>query len=158
MTLKENKILVRQYFEEAPIHPEICDLIFSPQIPWHALYRKTKPDFVSDPKAEKAAYNRHKNLWGGWCESIDEMIAEGVRVWVRWTFNGIHRGEYLGIPATHKPVNFTVIYIFRIQDGRIAEVWNLWDQVGEWQQLGILPETVENLNQAKSRLKNAEHG
>jgi len=153
MSIEENKILVRRYFEEAPYHTEICDQIFAPQVAWHALYRTAQPDFVSDPKAEKAAYDRHKTLWGGWSESIDEMIAEGDRVWVRWTFNGTQQDEYLGILATHKPVSFIGIYIFRIQDGRIAEVWNLWDQLGEWQQLGILPETPDILNQAKSRVK-----
>jgi ketosteroid isomerase-like protein len=149
MTIEENKTLVRRYFEEAPYNLEVCDQIFAPQIPWHALYRTTHPDFISEPQAEKIAYTRHKNLWGGWSESIDEMIAEGDRVMVRWTFNGIHQGEYLGIAPTHKPVSFSGIYIFRIQDGRIAEVWNLWDQVGEWQQLGILPETAKVLNNAR---------
>jgi len=42
-------------------------------------------------------------------------------------------------------------YIFRIKDNRIAEVWNHWDQVGEWQQLGILLETTEILNQVKNK-------
>jgi ketosteroid isomerase-like protein len=151
MSIHENKALVRRYFEEAPYNTDICDQIFAAQIPWHALYRTTHPDFISNPQAEKAAFSRHKTLWGGWSESIDEMIAEGDRVIVRWTFNGIHQGEYLGITPTHKPVSFTGIYIFRIQDGRIAEVWNLWDQVGEWQQLGILPETSELLDQAKEK-------
>ena len=149
MTITENKTLVRCYFEEAPYNTEICDQIFTTQIPWHALYRTTRPDFISTPLAEKITFARHKTLWGGWSESIDEMIAEGDRVIFRWSFNGIHQGEYLGIPPTHKPVSFTGIYIFRIQNGRIAEVWNLWDQVGESQQLGIIPETSELLDRGK---------
>lgn len=151
MPIEENKSLVRRYFEEAPYNAEICNQIFTAQIPWHALYRTARPDFISTPLAEKAAFARHQTLWGGWSESIDEMIAEGDRVMVRWTFNGIHQGEYLGIPPTHKPVSYTGIYIFRIQDGQIAEVWNLWDQMGEWQQLGILPETTALLDQAKGK-------
>ena len=154
MPIEENKALIRRYFEDAPYNPEVCDQIFAPQVPWHALYRTTQADFISDPQAEKTAFTRHKTLWGGWSESIDEMIAEGDRVMVRWTFNGIHQGEYLGIPPSQKPVRFTGIYIFRIQDGRIAEVWNLWDRVGEWQQLDILPETAEILLQAKEKWKN----
>jgi hypothetical protein len=53
-------------------------------------------------------------------------------------------------------VTFSGIYIFRIEEGRIAEVWNLWDRVGEWQQLGILPETAVILSQAKDRLSSAK--
>lgn len=149
MPLEKNKFLVRRFFEDAPYHPEVCDEIFAPQIPWHALYHTNRSDFTSDPQAEKAAYARHMMLWGGWSESIDEMIAEGDRVMVRWTFRGIHQGEYLGFPPTYKSVTFSGIYIFRISDHRIAEVWNLWDQLGEWQQLGILPGSDEILSHKK---------
>ena len=151
MSIEENKALVRRYFEDAPYNIQICDQIFAPQVPWHALYRTSHPDFISNPQDEKTAYIKHKTLWGGWSESVDEMIAEGDRVMVRWTFRGVHEGEYMGIPPTHKPVIFSGIYIFRIQDGRISEVWNLWDQVGEWQQLGILPETTELICRIKDR-------
>jgi len=151
MSIEKNKALVRRYFEEAPYNIEICDQIFAPQVFWHALNHSSDPDFISDPQAEKTAYTKHKTLWGGWSESIDEMIAEGDRVMVRWTFRGMHQGEYLGIPPTNKTVTFSGIYIFRIQDNHIGEVWNLWDQVGEWQQLGILPETAEILYQIKDR-------
>ena len=152
MSLESNKAVVRRYFEEAPHHAEICDQIFAPQVLWHVLYRTSQPDFVSNPVTEKAAYARHKDLWGSWCESIDEMIAEGDRVMVRWSFHGVHTGEFLGIPPTNQPLTFSGINIFRIQDNRIIEVWNLWDQVGEWQQLGILPPTDEILAQAKNRM------
>jgi hypothetical protein len=151
----ENKALVRRYFEEAPYNFEVCEQIFASQLPWHALYRTNHPNFTSNPQAEKIAFARHISLWGGWSESIDEMIAEGDRVMVRWTFNGIHQGEYLGLPPTHQPISFTGIYIFRIHEGIIAEVWNLWDRVGEWQQLGILPETAVLLQQAIDRGESA---
>lgn len=139
MPLERNKALVRRFFEDAPYHPGVCDEIFAEHLPWHALYCTDQPDYISDPAAEKAAYAHHIQLWGGWSESIDEMIAEGDRVMVRWTFHGKHEGEYLGVPPTHKQVTFSGIYIFRIANQRIAEVWNLWDQLGEWQQLGLLP-------------------
>ena len=149
MPLERNKALVRRFFEDAPHHPEVCDEIFAAHIPWHALYHTDNPDFISDPQAEKQAYAHHMLLWGGWSETIDEMLAEGDRVMVRWTFRGTHQGEYLGFPPTHKPVTFSGIYIFRIADQRIAEVWNLWDQLGEWQQLGILPESQVILHQER---------
>lgn len=155
MTITENKTIVRRYFEEAFYNPEICDQIFAPQIPWHTINRAIHPNFISTPQDEKAAFARHQTLWGGWSEVIDEMIAEDDRVMVRWSFNGSHQGEYLGIPPTHNPVSFAGIYIFRIQDGRIAEVWNLWDQLGEWQQLGILPDTGELLTQAMGSVVNS---
>jgi len=151
MSIEENKALVQRYFKDAPDHPEVCDEIFTSTVHWHALYLTKNPDFITDPQKEKAAYARHKAIWGGWSESIDEMIAEGDRVMVRWTFRGTHQGNYLGISPTNKPVTFSGVYIFRIKDRRIAEVWNLWDQLGEWQQLGILPETPEILSPTKNK-------
>jgi hypothetical protein len=139
MTMEKNKALVRRFFEDAPYHPPACAEIFAERVPWHALYRTDQPELISDPMAEKEAYARHIQLWGSWSEHINEMIAKGDRVMVGWTFNGKHEGECLGVPLTHKPVIISGIYIFRVTNQRIAEVWNLWDQLGEWQQLGLAP-------------------
>jgi predicted ester cyclase len=149
MSIEENKALVRRYFDEAPYHPDTCNDIFAPKILWHALNHTSQPNIISDPQSERAAYKRHESLWGGWSENIDEMIAEGDRVMVRWTFCGTHQAEYLGVPPSHQPVTFSGIYIFRIDAGRIAELWVLWDQMAEWQQLGLIPETKEILSQAE---------
>ena len=72
--------------------------------------------------------------------SRDDTIAEGDRVVDRWTFRGTHTGEFLGVPATGKTVTVTGIDIFRIADGRLAELWQSWDQLGMLQQLGAIPE------------------
>jgi hypothetical protein len=64
MTIEENTTLVRRYFEEAPYNLEVCDQIFAPQIPWHALYRTSHPDFISDPLAEKIAFTKQMKIIG----------------------------------------------------------------------------------------------
>ena len=81
--------------------------------------------------------------------TVDELIAENDRVMVRWTFHGTHQGEFSGVPPTHKPVTYSGINIFRIADGKIAEVWDLYDRLWMWQQLGVLPEIKEAI--AKTR-------
>ena len=52
-------------------------------------------------------------------------------------------------PPTNRQVTLSGIYVFRIADGKIAEVWNLWDRLGEMQQLGVLAETKELVAKAK---------
>ena len=79
------------------------------------------------------------------------MIAEGDRVMVRWTFFGTQQGEYSGLPPTHKHAAYSGINIFRIENGKIAEVWDISDRLWLWQQLGVLPE----LNEAIMRTKEA---
>lgn len=152
MSIEENKALVRRYFEDAPYNPDACDEIFAAKVSWHALYYTENPDFDSSPQIEKAAYERHKQIWGDWIEVVDMMIAEGDRVMVHWVGHGKQQGEYSGIPVTNKQVTLSGIYIFRIADGKIVEVWNLWDRVGEWQQLGVLPETKEIIAKARETL------
>jgi len=44
----------------------------------------------------------------------------------------VHQGEFYGLPPTHRAVMYAGINIFVI-----AEVWDLWDRLWLWQQLGI---------------------
>ena len=105
MTLKDNKNLVRRYYEDAPHNPDACDEIFAPSFRFHTIQHVTlNPESISNPQSEKDAYEWLKSVWGDWGMTVDEMIAEGDRVMVSWTFHGTHRGEYFGLPASHKQV------------------------------------------------------
>jgi len=158
MLIEENKSIVRRYFEDAPFNPATCDEIFAANIRWHALYHTANPDFNSTPQLEKDAYARHKKTWGDWIEKICLMIAEDDKVMVHWVGQGVQQREYFGIPATHRPISLSGIYIFRLEGGKIVEVWNIWDQVGEWQQLGILPETKEFIAKAREAILAERNG
>ncbi len=140
MPLEAKKALARRYFEDAPYNPDTCDEIFAPKVLFHALVRTDKPEITSSPKGEKEAYAKLKSVWGDLRIKIDEVIAEGDRVVVVWTSTSVHQGEYQGMPATGKQVINRGINIFRIENGRIAEVWDTWDRLGVWQQLGVLPD------------------
>jgi predicted ester cyclase len=58
--------------------------------------------------------------------SIDDLVAEGDRVTIRWTLRGTNTGPLLGRPPTGQPVELAAIVIFRIADGKIAERWAGW--------------------------------
>ena len=45
----------------------------------------------------------------------------------------------MGMPATGKPATVTGIEIYRVADGKIAERWGNFDQLGMLQQLGVIP-------------------
>jgi len=68
--------------------------------------------------------------------AVEEMVAEGDKVAVRFTARGTHRGEFMGVPATGKRVAWEVISIVRVADGKIAERWSRSDAPGLRQQLG----------------------
>jgi steroid delta-isomerase-like uncharacterized protein len=71
---------------------------------------------------------------------VEDMIAEGDKVVSRYTVTGTHQGEFMGIPATGKPVKITTIWIHRLADGRIVEGrdWGEWDRLSLLEQLGAL--------------------
>jgi steroid delta-isomerase-like uncharacterized protein len=70
---------------------------------------------------------------------VDDMIAEGDRVVARHHLQGTHQADFQGIPATGKPVNVNAIVIFRIENGKAAELWLNADFMGLLQQLGAVP-------------------
>ncbi len=155
MSINENKIIVRRYFEEAPHHPETCDEIFAPVFKFHTIqHASITPQVVeSSPQAEKAANEWLRAVWSpNWRMTVDEILAEEDRVMVRWTFYGTHQGEYAGLPPTKKPVVYSGINIFRIAEGKIAEVWDIYDRLWLWQQLGVLPDIKEAIIQAKASI------
>ncbi len=146
MSLEENKLLVRRYFEDVPHNPSACDEIFAPRFLFHTIqHASITPQTVeSDPQSEKAANEWLAKVWSPeWCMTVDEMIAERDRVMVRWTFHGRQVGEYAGLLPTNKDVTYSGINIFRVENGKIAEVWDIADRLWLWQQLGVLPEIKE---------------
>jgi steroid delta-isomerase-like uncharacterized protein len=70
---------------------------------------------------------------------IEDLIASGGRVAVRWTMNAVHSGPIAGVAATGKRVKQHANVIFRFDDGKIAEVWTQMDQIGMLRQLGVDP-------------------
>ena len=71
-------------------------------------------------------------------ERIDELIDAGDRIIVRLTIQGTHQGDYGGLPATGKSVEFTDVTICRIENGRIVEQSGLSDLLTLFVQLGLI--------------------
>jgi steroid delta-isomerase-like uncharacterized protein len=75
--------------------------------------------------------------------TVEDMVAEGDRVVVRWTNSGTHVGEFAGIPATGRPFTIAGIDIYRLVDGKLSEHWHVIDQLSMLGQLGLLPEPAD---------------
>ena len=70
--------------------------------------------------------------------TIEEMLLDGERVWVRSTARGTNLGPFMG-PPTGKPIEVTVFDECRVQNGRVVEHWGVPDRFTILQQLGRLP-------------------
>ena len=65
-----------------------------------------------------------------------DLIAEGDKVVARMPFSGTQTGPVLDLAPTGRSVQVSEIVIFRIVDGKIAEAWEEYDELGMRRQLG----------------------
>jgi steroid delta-isomerase-like uncharacterized protein len=71
--------------------------------------------------------------------TVEEQLTDGDRVLTRFLWTGTHRGPFLGVPATGRPVQVWGMVIDRFVDGRIKETRILMDTLGLMIQLGVVP-------------------
>jgi steroid delta-isomerase-like uncharacterized protein len=67
--------------------------------------------------------------------TIDEMVAERDLVVTRWHAEGTHTGPLPGLAPTGKRLHWHGMMMHRIEHGRIAEGWSVWDAQNFFRQL-----------------------
>ena len=95
-----------------------------------------------DDNALTAVHGDVERYWNAFSNvqtMIDDLLAEGDRVVLRWTTSGDHTGDYGEHAATGKRIVMNGIDILRIDGGHIVEAWSLWDGLSVYEQLGVLP-------------------
>jgi predicted ester cyclase len=69
--------------------------------------------------------------------TIEDTVVEGDKATLRYTFSGIHTGEFVGVAPTGNPIKITGIAITRFVGDRVAETWEVNDIQGLMTQLGM---------------------
>jgi len=106
------------------------------------------PDFVRrDPGRELRGVEQNRQFIASFRAgfpdgrfTVEDEIAEGDKVVVRYHFEGAHRGPFQGMQPTGKQVRYSGIIIYRIEGDKIAEQWTEIDLFGFLRQLGVLPQ------------------
>ena len=70
---------------------------------------------------------------------VQDLVAEGDFVVFHDHVTATSTGDFLGVPPTGKPVEWTEIHFLRIGDGQVVEHWTNFDQLGILTQLGAIP-------------------
>jgi steroid delta-isomerase-like uncharacterized protein len=138
MSAEENKAVLRREVEELYNHTgnlDVVEEIFSPDYVSHepasgevrgiegarqfaATFRKAFPDLEN---------------------TIEDMVAEGEKVVMRFRGSGTHLGETEAFgPPTGNRMEITGITIKQVSDGKIVEAWTNFDALGMMQQLGVI--------------------
>ena len=72
--------------------------------------------------------------------TMEDLVVSGDRVVGRFVYRGTHLGDFLGIPATARPIEMRSIDIWRVADGMFVEHWDELNTLEVLQQLGALPQ------------------
>lgn len=154
MSIEENKAIVRSYIvppqgwdelnrqiqsaedQAAFIEKdtrEIISKVFAPECILH--YPQGDVGYEDFIKTNIALLSAFRDI----SYSVEDMVAEGDRVVVRYSMRGTHQAPFMGIPATGKVVKGGGIMICQLAGGKIVEVWGMVDNQGMMQQLGVVP-------------------
>ena len=132
MSLEENKDIIRKVMETVNKR----DLALLDEL--------IAPDYVDATLQLKGLKQSVTLLYEGFPDihaTIDDMIAEGDKVWDRVTLTATHTGEYRGLAPTGKKIVFTGIQIYHVVDGKATEVESVYGMLDFFKQLGAIEYT-----------------
>jgi len=134
MSLEENKAIVRRFVEAYnKRNLNLFDDLLAPDYFDHT----SKVGIEGLKQLMNMAFKAFPDLH----ETIEDIIAEGDKVWVRITFTGTNTGEWLGFAPTGKKVTAKNVDTYRIVNGKLAEYWNVTDASDFNKKLGIIEYT-----------------
>jgi steroid delta-isomerase-like uncharacterized protein len=70
---------------------------------------------------------------------VPQLVAEGDTVAAHFRVTGTNRGEFMGMPASGKSIDFRGLDLFRFDSGKVVEHWGYMEQMKMMQQLGMMP-------------------
>ena len=139
MSAEQNKQLVARFNEEfwAKGNLEIADELVADNFIDHDPF----PGFDHSRDAWKYIYNEMKKGLVVLDYQVVGPYAEGDKVFSYWKFITKREGEYFGVPGNGEEYMMEGIDIYRIENGKLAEVWNCVNKFGMMVQLGLLDPT-----------------
>ena len=135
----QNKTVVRRLFDELwnKGNLSVADELFAPTYTHHD---SSTPDVGLGPESEKKRVTFYRTAFHDLRLTIEDILAEGEMVMVRWSCKGTHKGDLNGIAPTGKQIAISGMSTVRFANGKMLEGWINWDALGLMQQLGAVPD------------------
>jgi len=138
MSAEDQKVMVRRLFEEVvnQRHYDLLDALIAPDFTLHSAILGEVRGATAYKQGVLALLNPCPELHA----TVEEVMAgERDSVIARLTYRGTDTGGVVqGHAATGKSFEFTAIYIWRVANGQLAELYQEADRVRLLQQLGLL--------------------
>jgi steroid delta-isomerase-like uncharacterized protein len=136
MSTDDKKAIIRRFTEEAWNHGsmQVFEEMFAPNFVYH--------DPVILSVTTLAEYRQFilgvRKMAPNMVYTIDDMIAEGDKVVVRYTWQGTPEEELYGVPPKGIVVTHLGTGFYRFTGTKIIELWDIWDKLGVLQQIGAV--------------------
>jgi predicted ester cyclase len=139
MSTDTNKELVRRLLEEyfGRRNEAVWDELAHPDVVIHGTLAN-----VNGAGTAKAFYRQLFTAFQPWTGTIDDLIAEGDQVVVRYTETGTLVGSLMGMAPTGRTFTVPAVTICRFAEGKLVEMWGFRDTAAQMRQLGLLPDAV----------------
>ena len=134
MSTEQNKQIARRIIEDglSKHNLDLIDEYFDPDFIENQF--GLKPTIPS----MKASFEFLYRAFPDYRLVIEDLVAEGDRVWLRMTCTGTNTGTFMG-PPTGKSLKITVMDVLRLKEGKVVEHWGVPDRFAAMAQLGLLP-------------------
>jgi steroid delta-isomerase-like uncharacterized protein len=134
---EENKALIRHVWDEIfnKKNLEAVDEYFAED----AVIGFAPPGIPPDREYFKESIGPYLAAFPDLQVALEDQIAEGDKVASRFSVSGTHQGEFAGLAASGKEVDYTGVNFIEVRDGKIVEVWGASDQLRLMRQIGAIP-------------------
>ncbi len=137
MSTEQNKALCRRLY--AAVSSGDFDVLDQIVVPNFVEHEMVAPGMPAGRDGLKALFRMVRQAMPDMVMTPEDIVAEGDRVAVRAVMTGTQTGEFLGIPASGKHVEITVMDLHRIENNQFTEHWGVSDMMALMTQIGAIP-------------------
>jgi predicted ester cyclase len=135
--LRANKEMVRRLYLEG-LRDGNVDVVGELVAPDVVTHNPMILDAPSGPDSIRGGIEMLRRSFSDIEVDVLELIAEGDRVAVFLRLSGMNTGDYRRGGATNKRGSIRAFFVWRVENGRLAENWGVADRFDLLQQLGVI--------------------
>ena len=130
-----NKDIVLRWAEEVLNQGRIgvVDELFADDFVWQMPF---SPEPLHGPDAMKQTVEAFLVAFPDFAVEIEDVLAEGDKVALKYTASGTNDGELMGAAATGESARWPVMHVFTLRDGKIVNDVTVLDRLRVLEQLG----------------------